>query len=48
MRQAKVLYSRSGASRAEARDQKLRRKCGHETLGKMDLVDLMDQMDMPQ
>ena len=41
----------AGASwqiKAEARDQKLRRKCGHETLGKMDLVDLMDLMDMPQ
>ena len=26
----------------------LRRKSGHETLCKMDLMDLMDKMDMPQ
>ena len=35
-------------TKAEARDQKLRRRFGHETLCKMDLMDLMDLMDMPQ
>ena len=34
-------------TKAEARLE-LRRKSGHETLGKMDLMDPMDLMDMPQ